>query len=107
VVPLRLVAAALVQTFLIVQSSFAQVPADRPRIAAGTVPEMPAMTWEAEPMAVAVDTVATNLEIVAELAFAPDGRLFVAERPGRVRVVSSDGELVDGEWLTLVERIYL
>lgn len=34
-----------------------------------------------------VETVAANLQIPWSLAFAPDGRLFVTERPGRVRIV--------------------
>ena len=34
-----------------------------------------------------VETVVSNLEIPWSLAFAPDGRLFVTERPGRVRIV--------------------
>jgi glucose/arabinose dehydrogenase len=34
-----------------------------------------------------VDAVVTNLEIPWSMAFAPDGRLFVTERPGRVRIV--------------------
>jgi len=33
-----------------------------------------------------VETVATNLEIVWSIRFAPDGRMFFTERPGRVRV---------------------
>ena len=33
-----------------------------------------------------VEIVATNLDIPWSLAFAPDGRLFVTERPGRVRI---------------------
>ena len=37
-----------------------------------------------------VQTVARNLETVWSLAFAPDGRLFVAERPGRIRVIEHD-----------------
>jgi glucose/arabinose dehydrogenase len=36
---------------------------------------------------VQTDTVVSNLEIPWALAFAPDGRLFIAERPGRVRIV--------------------
>ena len=35
---------------------------------------------------VRVETVASNLEIVWSIVFAPDGRMFFAERPGRVRV---------------------
>ncbi len=33
-----------------------------------------------------VETVATNLEVVWSIVFAPDGRMFFTERPGRVRV---------------------
>jgi aldose sugar dehydrogenase len=38
-----------------------------------------------------VETVLTGLEIPWSLTFAPDGRLFVTERPGRVRIVASGG----------------
>ena len=34
-----------------------------------------------------VEPVITNLEIPWSMAFAPDGRLFVTERPGRVRII--------------------
>ena len=36
-------------------------------------------------------TVATGLEIPWEIAFLPDGRALVTERPGRVRLLESDG----------------
>src|SRR5438309_5883083 len=39
-----------------------------------------------------VETIATGLEVPWALAFAPDGRLFVTERVGRIRVVK-DGRL--------------
>jgi glucose/arabinose dehydrogenase len=35
-----------------------------------------------------VEPVVTNLEIPWSMAFAPDGRLFVTERPGRVRIIN-------------------
>ena len=47
-----------------------------------------------------VQVVATNLEVPWGLAFAPDGRLFVTERPGRVRIVEN-GRLLSTPALTL------
>ncbi|HXG64406.1 MAG TPA: PQQ-dependent sugar dehydrogenase [Blastocatellia bacterium] len=36
-----------------------------------------------------VETVASNLEVPWAIAFAPDGRIFFTERPGRVRVIEN------------------
>lgn len=44
------------------------------------------------PDEVVAETVAQGLEVPWELAFAPDGRIFVTERPGRIRVIQ-DGVL--------------
>ncbi len=43
--------------------------------------------------AVRVETVARGLEHPWALAFLPDGRMLVTERPGRVRIVEPDGRL--------------
>jgi glucose/arabinose dehydrogenase len=40
-----------------------------------------------------VETVASGLNHPWGLAFLPDGRMLVTERPGRLRVVSSDGQI--------------
>ncbi len=47
-----------------------------------------------------VQTVARNLQVPWSLAFAPDGRIFVTERPGRVRIVQGT-TLVSQPALTL------
>ncbi len=47
-----------------------------------------------------VETVAINLEIVWSIAFAPDGRMFFTERPGRVRVIEN-GHLREKPFFTV------
>ncbi|HWK01904.1 MAG TPA: PQQ-dependent sugar dehydrogenase [Xanthobacteraceae bacterium] len=42
-----------------------------------------------------VETIASGLENPWALAFLPDGRMLVTERPGRLRIVSKDGKLSD------------
>ncbi|MDQ3634961.1 MAG: PQQ-dependent sugar dehydrogenase [Acidobacteriota bacterium] len=42
-----------------------------------------------------VETVATGLEVPWSIVFAPDGRIFVTERPGRIRVIDKDGKLLE------------
>jgi aldose sugar dehydrogenase len=50
-------------------------------------PTTPAATFTTQDgVRVQADAVVSNLEIPWALSFAPDGRLFVAERPGRVRI---------------------
>jgi aldose sugar dehydrogenase len=40
-----------------------------------------------QPVPFRIETVASNLEVPWAIAFAPDGRIFITERPGRVRVI--------------------
>jgi glucose/arabinose dehydrogenase len=42
-----------------------------------------------------VETVLTGLEVPWAMAFAPDGRLFITERPGRVRIVTLGNATTD------------
>lgn len=49
---------------------------------------------------VALDTVASGLQVPWDLAFAPDGRIFVTERTGRIRVIGG-GVLRAEPWATL------
>jgi glucose/arabinose dehydrogenase len=45
-------------------------------------------------------TIATKLETVWSLAFAPDGRLFLTERAGRIRIIDRDA-LAPEPWATI------
>lgn len=50
-------------------------------------------TPESTPGVVTAETVASGLEHPWGLAFLPDGRMLVTERPGRLRIVSANGTL--------------
>ena len=52
-----------------------------------------AQTIKTERTTVRVVTVASGLENPWSLAFLPDGRMLVTERPGRMRIVNRDGAL--------------
>jgi aldose sugar dehydrogenase len=49
-----------------------------------------------------VETVAANLEVVWSIVFAPDGRIFFTERPGRVRIIE-DGKLRSQPFFTVAD----
>jgi len=69
----------------------------------GGAPRMPAQYRVTHPDEVRVSTFVSGLEVPWSLAFAPDGRLFVSERPGRIRVVSGNA-LDPTPWATLPVR---
>ncbi len=48
---------------------------------------------KAETTPIKVEAIATGLENPWSLAFMPDGRMLVTERPGRLRIVSKDGKI--------------
>jgi glucose/arabinose dehydrogenase len=69
-----------------------------PSLACGQAkrPEGPAQASpqpRSTPNVVSVQTVARDLEHPWGLAFLPDGRMLVTERPGRLRLVSKDGKV--------------
>ena len=57
------------------------------------VPPADAQMFHAAAGDLTVETVAKGLDHPWALAFLPDGRLLVTERPGRLRIVSRDGKL--------------
>lgn len=60
-----------------------------------------ALTPPARPRrVVSVDTIARGLVVPWGIAFTPDGRALVTERPGRIRVIAADG-LQEASWATL------
>jgi aldose sugar dehydrogenase len=52
-----------------------------------------AQTYQTEKGAVTIETVARGLVNPWALAFLPDGRMIVTERPGRIRIITRDGTL--------------
>ncbi len=50
--------------------------------------------------AMRIETLVGGLEVPWEMAFSPDGRIFVTERPGRIRIVK-DGQLQSEPWMVL------
>jgi glucose/arabinose dehydrogenase len=64
----------------------------------GGDPPMPAQYRVTDPGNVRLEVVARGLEVPWDLAWTPDGRLFVTERPGRVRVIDG-GRLREAPWL--------
>lgn len=65
--------------------------------------ELPAVdeVYLRHPPGIEVTPYATGMEIIWSLEFAPDGRLFVAERAGRIRVVDASGQLEAKPWLSI------
>ena len=76
----------------------AQISTSAPPPIRGELPGVPE-TFVPEPPNIEVTPYAEGLEIIWSLEFAPDGRLFIAERAGRIRVVSSSGMLEAEPWL--------
>ncbi|HZN30374.1 MAG TPA: PQQ-dependent sugar dehydrogenase, partial [Xanthobacteraceae bacterium] len=61
-------------------------------VALGSAP-VAAQTARSSAGELAVETIARGLDHPWAIAFLPDGRLLVTERPGRMRIVARDGKL--------------
>jgi glucose/arabinose dehydrogenase len=57
------------------------------------VPDPDGQIVKSEKQTFKVEIVARNLETPWGLAFLPDGRLLITERPGRIRIVDKDGKM--------------
>jgi aldose sugar dehydrogenase len=60
---------------------------------AGACAPAPAQTYKSAAGDLLVETIASGLDRPWALAFLPDGRMLVTEKPGRMRIVSRDGKL--------------
>ena len=72
----------------------------RPNARSGAHESTDAPTQNVPAEQISLDTVATGLEVPWAMAFAPDGRIFVTERRGRIRVVDHE-TLIAKPWATL------
>ena len=76
----------------VVAGCYAKVQQEAPCGSNSACADPPEVTESRKIDGLRVETVAENLDTPWEVAFAPDGRIFVTERPGTVRVIE-DGEL--------------
>ena len=72
---------------------------DRPVL--GELPRFPLEQYYLNPPGVTVETYLQDLDVVWGLVFAPDGRLFLNEKAGRIRIVSPDGVIDPTPWATI------
>ncbi|HYN10752.1 MAG TPA: PQQ-dependent sugar dehydrogenase [Vicinamibacterales bacterium] len=75
------------------------VPTPQPIV--GELPASPPEQYLPQPPGVSVETWQSGLEAIWSLQFAPDGRLFLTEKFGRVRVVSRTGQLHPAPWIAI------
>ena len=79
------------------------IAAVAPFVSAKTLSEKP-LSVKTEAGNIQVKTIAEGLENIWGMAFLPDGNMLVTERPGRMRIVSTDGKV--GEPLAGLPDIY-
>ena len=58
------------------------------------VPDPDGQILKSEKLTFKVEVIARNIETPWALAFLPDGRLLITERPGRLRIVEKDGKVL-------------
>lgn len=75
------------------------VPTPRPIV--GELPASPPETYLPSPPGVSVASWIGGLEAVWSLQFAPDGRLFLTEKFGRIRTATAAGQLDPSPWATI------
>lgn len=75
-----------IKSFLLIFVLFSVACANAPLTDSGSDDKLP---LPKETARFNVETVASNLEVVWSIVFAPDGRIFFTERPGRVRVIEN------------------
>ena len=80
------VSAGMLAVVLATQTMQTACPKDSP-----TMPQTGEVFTTRDNVRFRVETVLTGLEIPWSMNFAPDGRLFITERPGRVRIVTLGG----------------
>ena len=100
-VRLKLILALIFTLALVLQGCGQATPTPSPTAPAGTPPPTPTNTsTPGDAINVAVEVVAKELKVPWALAFAPNGRLFLTERKGTIRVIS-DGQLLPNPYAEL------
>jgi glucose/arabinose dehydrogenase len=94
-----LVLITLMPAALIAQQDLPKDGDDRPIL--GELPRFPLEEYSLHPEGVTVETYLHDLDVVWALEFAPDGRLFLNEKGGKIRIVSPDGEMDPTPWATI------
>lgn len=89
--PHAMMAGALAVVLAVQVAETRGCPDDPPAPPASSQPTVPSgeSFTTADGVRFVVEPVVTNLEIPWSMTFAPDGRLFVSERPGRVRIINT------------------
>ena len=85
---------------------FGAVSHAQDEIIRGELPPMPPVSFHPEPEGYNVEVFASDLEVVWSIKFAPDDRMFVTERPGRVQIFDAEGNRQAEPWLDISERMF-